>query len=410
MDRKKIGKTLSTILSRLGLIVLGLLLGSLSLELIFRWLYPDPTPRLVNQALQLHDTYGISFTPNAEGWNTSLRGEYSCYITINSKGLRGREYPYQKETGTFRILVLGDSFTAGLQVEDDQLFTTLLEKRLNDSRSTEVINAGVVGYGTANELAYFVNEGHKYQPDLVLLIFFTGNDIQDNISPAHYKLEAGKLVPIEFVYNPAVGTPPWAQKGTPFRTVRNYLYTHSRLYSVAIELLAYTVIQRSPELSSWLQRLGFVEAARPVINAGNIYSFLQPSQEAWEMTEALISALNEQVKAYQSELAVVILPDETEVDVKKWQNLFATYPDLFEQTNQAYKPTDQLAQLLEEKGISYLNLRTRFEADQQAHQRSIYFQYDGHWKPTGHALTAEALADYITQNGAWLATTQPKQH
>ena len=94
--------------------------------------------------------------------------------------------------------------------------------------------------------------------------------------PPHYKIANGALVPVEFVYDPDTGTPPWAKDGTLFRNVRNYLYTNSRLYSVTIELLAYTLIQQSSGLSDLFQSLGFVEATRPVVNAGNIYAFLQP--------------------------------------------------------------------------------------------------------------------------------------
>ena len=100
------------------------------LEIAFRVLYPDPSPKLVNQGLQFDPTYGLAFKPNAEGWNTSLRGEYSTYIKINSKGLRGQEYDYRKGEDTYRILVLGDSFTAGLQVPEEATFSKLLEAQL----------------------------------------------------------------------------------------------------------------------------------------------------------------------------------------------------------------------------------------------------------------------------------------
>lgn len=375
------------------------------LEMFFRFLYPDPSPKLVNQALQTNDTYGIAFTPNTAGWNTSLRGEYSTYITINSKGLRGEEHEYQKDADVFRILVLGDSFTAGLQVNDDELFTSLLEERLNEiplDKSIEVINAGVVGYGTTNELTYFIDEGYKYQPDIVLLMFFTGNDVLDNINPPHYKLENDQLIPIKFTYNPDFGTPPWAQDGTLFRKTRNFLYTHSRLYSVAIELLAYSLIQQSPQLSNSLQSMGFVEVTRPAMNAGNLYSFLQPSQEAWEMTNALIIELNKQVHSHDSKLIIAVIPDETEVNVKKWEELYDKYPNLFNSTGEYSNPSDQVTQLLNQDAIPHLLLRPPLKTYQQNHENEpIYYQYDGHWKPIGHYLVAQAIGDYIIDEEEW---------
>ena len=405
----KIRKALIAIITRVSLILLGLTLGVIILELIFRWQYPDPSPKLVNQALQFHDVYGIAFTPNTAGWNTSLRGEYSAYIQINNKGLRGQEYPYQKPSDTFRILVLGDSFTAALQVKDQDLFTSLLREQFNQASSdkrVEVINAGVVGYGTANELSYFMHEGYKYASDVVILMFFAGNDVLNNINPPHYKIEDGRLIPIDLVYRSDIGVPPWAQDGTIFRKTRNYLYTHSRLYSVTIELLVYALIQQSPQLSTLLQSMGFVEATRPVMNAGNIYSFLQPPQEAWTMTEALLIELHREIQSQGSQLIVVIIPDETEVDPVKWDKLFAEYPTLFDRTGLNDTPTTRLEQLFTRHAIPHLQLRTTFQAHQSKTQGLIYYPYDGHWTPLGHHLAAQVIYDYFVQDDGWLEQLQ----
>ncbi len=387
------------ILSRFSLILLGLVSGLIILEVALRIIYPDPSPKLVNQGLQLHRDYGISFTPDAAGWNTSLRGEYSVYININQKGLRGAEYPYDKPTGVYRVLVLGDSFTSALQVTEDETFSALMASQLNQTSEVshvEVINAGVVGYGTTNELAYFTREGYKYQPDLVILALFVGNDISDNMHPPHYKLENGTLIPLPPAYSPDFGTPPWAKKGTFFKNLRNFLYLHSRLYSVTVELLVYTIVKQFPPLAQTLTALGLVEITRPVMNAGNIYSTSPSSEEAWQMTEALILKLRQEVESRQAKLLVVILPDETEVDVKKWAKLVAEYPDLFAQQTSPLKPTARLAQILQSHQIAHVQLSPILQAYQDQHpQESLYYKFDGHWKPNGHRLAAQAMYDYM---------------
>jgi len=76
-----------SLLGRLSLVGFGILLALVVLEIGFRILYPDPSPKLINQGLQFNDTLGLAFTPGIEGWNTSLRGEYSTYVKINHKGL-----------------------------------------------------------------------------------------------------------------------------------------------------------------------------------------------------------------------------------------------------------------------------------------------------------------------------------
>lgn len=110
-------------------------------------------------------------------------------LVINSKGLRDREYDYEKPAGTRRILVLGDSYTWGYGVRNDEIYTEFLERRFEkEGRSWEVINSGVSGYGTDQEFLWFKTEGVKYQPDLVILAFFVLNDPQNNISAAQYGL------------------------------------------------------------------------------------------------------------------------------------------------------------------------------------------------------------------------------
>ncbi|MGB0578792.1 MAG: SGNH/GDSL hydrolase family protein, partial [Limisphaerales bacterium] len=106
-------------------------------------------------------------------------------LLINSKGLRDREYPYEKTPGTKRILVLGDSYTWGYGVGNNERFTDFLEQQLEEC---EVLNSGVSGYGTDQEYLWFRSEGVKYQPDLVILAFFVLNDPMNNVSAVQYGL------------------------------------------------------------------------------------------------------------------------------------------------------------------------------------------------------------------------------
>src|SRR5579864_6199611 len=99
-------------------------------------------------------------------------------LNSNSKGLRGTtEYGYARTPGKRRILVLGDSFTFGFEVSDDETFSHYLESSLP---STEVLNLGVPGYGHDQMLLYLKEEGAKYHPDVVL-IGFTHLDIYRNL-------------------------------------------------------------------------------------------------------------------------------------------------------------------------------------------------------------------------------------
>ena len=96
--------------------------------------------------------------PLSEGYFTMP--DSTTFVKINSKGLRDKEYQYDKQRGVFRILVLGDSFTWGYGVELKEIFTERLENMLG--KNVEVLNAGVTGYGTDQEMLFLEQEGLKY--------------------------------------------------------------------------------------------------------------------------------------------------------------------------------------------------------------------------------------------------------
>ncbi len=90
-------------------------------------------------------------------------------LNSNSRGLRGnREYAYDKPRGTLRILILGDSYTFGEEVSDEETFSFYLQRMIP---SSEVLNFGVHGYGHDQMLVYLQEEGVKYKPDIVILGF-----------------------------------------------------------------------------------------------------------------------------------------------------------------------------------------------------------------------------------------------
>jgi hypothetical protein len=123
---------------------------------------------------------------NVPGWKASTKGRS---LTINSKGLRDREYPYERTPGVKRVLVLGDSFTWGYGVSDEAIYTEVLERKLAEQgRNWEIINAGVSGWGTDQEYLFLKAEALKYQPDLVILALYLFNDPDNNCAESQYAL------------------------------------------------------------------------------------------------------------------------------------------------------------------------------------------------------------------------------
>jgi len=103
---------------------------------------------------------------------------------INHRGLRGADVADIKAPSTFRILFLGDSFTFGEGVQDDEPFPFLIGELLQKEAATgtlfEIVNAGVSGYNTRDEVRYLEHRGLALDPDLVVLTFYL-NDAYDDM-------------------------------------------------------------------------------------------------------------------------------------------------------------------------------------------------------------------------------------
>src|SRR5262249_10078893 len=120
-----------------------------------------------------HPTRGWALRPGFSGVEVD-----NATFSSNSRGLRGSsEHTYEKPLGNLRILTVGDSFTFGDEVSDDETWAYFLEKLLPGS---EVLNFGVHGYGHDQMLLYLREEGIKYRPDIVIL-GFVSEDMRRNM-------------------------------------------------------------------------------------------------------------------------------------------------------------------------------------------------------------------------------------
>jgi hypothetical protein len=96
-------------------------------------------------------------------------------VSINSLGMRDREFTPAKPADTVRIMMLGDSLTFGWGVKAEDTPSKLMEASLNqglDKPRYEVMNTGVGNYNTAMEVAYFFDKGRLLNPDVVVLNYF----------------------------------------------------------------------------------------------------------------------------------------------------------------------------------------------------------------------------------------------
>lgn len=150
---------------------------------------------------ELSNSYTFDAYDPSKGWalkpnicDTKVFSEKT--LGSNSKGIRGKnEYYYKKNPNQLRILVIGDSFTFGEGVSDNETYPYYLQQMLP---GTEVINFGIHGYGHDQMLIYLKEEGIKYNPDIVILGYLYGDGIRNMLDFYYYakpkfELEKDKL-------------------------------------------------------------------------------------------------------------------------------------------------------------------------------------------------------------------------
>lgn len=175
----------------------------------------DLTAKATDSDARIHLNLGGSEVP-VEVSALSLRGadnrvippavppqRFQVRYVFNALGCRGRDYPLSRTDGTTRILVLGDSYTLGVGVHQEDTFSAKLERALQQDsanagaarRSYEVINCGVSGYGTKEERLFYELYGARYRPDLVLLMMVFNDDmsVEEEVRKGYVNRRPGKL-------------------------------------------------------------------------------------------------------------------------------------------------------------------------------------------------------------------------
>ncbi|MDQ2691184.1 MAG: SGNH/GDSL hydrolase family protein, partial [Chloroflexota bacterium] len=152
---------MKNVILKTGLMVSGLLFAMLLAEGYLRLFQPQIFP-VHPQGLYTEDPdIGYVLTPGYSG--ELVRSEFHTSIQIGQSGLRGKD-PAPPREDTIRILILGDSQAWGFGVTDSQTFSVQLEEFLSQrfpERDIQVLNAGVPGYGTADQLAFLETRGEE---------------------------------------------------------------------------------------------------------------------------------------------------------------------------------------------------------------------------------------------------------
>jgi hypothetical protein len=376
----------------LALVSLSLCLGTL--ELVARMVVgrAQARPRTSESFLQFDPGLGWNKAPNetVELW----AAESHVRFETNSHGLRGPDRPHAKPPDTRRVLLLGDSFLEAGTVEEPRSVRARLEEALRGSGCGpfEVINGGTSGYSTDQELLFFREDGRLYQPDVVVLFFFS-NDLPGNLDrrkKPYFEIEHEALV----LRNWPVPSPPLARQRRKTDPPRALGPWHG---SYALRFLGLRTESALPRLHRRLAALGLVEPARdhPPTRSW-LLSYGPDSEETlarWQITDALLQALRDEVVAVGARLVVFHVPASFEVDAADWRRTRERW-DLDDPGYDAGRVAERLHAVCRRLGVELVDPREALRKAQLAGERA-YFRLDPHWTALGHRVAAEELLPLV---------------
>lgn len=350
---------------------------------------------------------GFAPRPGAKGWYTY---EGKSYVEINKHGLRDRNHSLAKPEDTVRIAVLGDSFTEAWQVPVTETFWSIMEKELANcttfaNQEVEVINFGVSNYGTAQQLLTLRHKAWQYQPDIVVLAMFTGNDIINNSK----KLEKDPMRPFfvyqegELVLDNSFQELPSYQKEKSllwrsFKTASNY--------SRVVQLLGKSAssIRFSQPTQAQDKKAELEAKPQPRMVSINPQSYQPPTepawQEAWQITESLLGIMSNEVQQKEVEFLVTTISNPQEVHPDP------TFRQQFKEDwgiDSLMYPNKRIENVGKDQGFSVLNLSPEFRTYAENNQVCLHgfdqkLMCDGHWNSEGHRLAGQKIAQRLCEN------------
>jgi lysophospholipase L1-like esterase len=171
-------------------LALALVLGLSALlgELAVRLLVPSSRWRLVDATddWRVDTQLGWTHQPNLDVSTVSDQFGWQIVFQTNPDGVQPSSARRAKAPGVLRIMLFGDSVVVGRSVpEPDRVHRQLEAAFRARGRRVEVINAGVQGYSTDQELLLMKRLLPLYSPDLVGLAV-CDNDFEANQWPANY--------------------------------------------------------------------------------------------------------------------------------------------------------------------------------------------------------------------------------
>ena len=311
----------------------------------------------------------------------------------NRFGFNDRDYPLEKTPGALRIVVVGDSFgwAGGL----DGNYTAVLERMFearDHGHKVDVINTGYTGTHTGEQLVMLNKFGLQYNPDLVILGFFAGNDFRDADPNRKRIVVDGSLVDIDKRYERRFLGYPIIPQSRLFVFLRQRYWDFTETRQARKEARAWAAATHQPAPERNLSEAAFLKVQKATLSFFDKQTATTKYAPNIEYIFDSIAAMNEVLRSRKIEFIVAIYPDTLQVSPNQFDAL-VTRSQLRKEDYDLNLAQDLLKTFLASKQIPYLDLTDRFRTE--AKRQDLYTFRNSHWNDAGNKLAAEILFQYL---------------
>ena len=333
------------------------------------------SPTLVPDAYRHH-----RFVPDS--FSKLEQRDFSYIQRVNNFGLRGPDITVEKPLDHYRILMLGDSFTMGKGVEDDQTASALLQRALNQADpdcgavTVEVLNGGVDSYAPILSYIQLTRDLAPLDPDLVILNL----DVSDLIQETAYRSAAVRGPDGEIV-----AVPGSADKALLSERIRDWI--EQNMFLTRLGLFYTNRMFKHTDLTV----RDVVTRADYEVVAHTLAEDTEPREEQWKNIFESILRIRAWCDERDIRFLLTIYPWAHQVSADEWN------PGRYTFMPKDATPTDRnleaVQALSDEHGIELLNLFPVFRAYRG--DDPLFFEYDMHWTVTGNQVMAQGLGDFL---------------
>lgn len=362
-------------------------------EVAARMFYHPPN---LGKIIQFDPVLGWSLRPSSHLHCVDHTRHFDYRIAINSLGMRNDEITPQGDPGRKRILVTGDSFVFGTGNDQRWRFSDIMGRVLSDE--AQVINVGVAGWGTDQELLHFERIGRSLKPDIVILTMMMANDVVNNM--------------LDHLFLASAPKPRFTLRGDSLVLVGNLderaHRPRRRIRDLAVRSRFLVFVKRrfdrlrhrpSAKKYGVAAESGVEEEWRPGYPSHwTVFQREYPEEfeTAWGATEAMLLRFAELCREDDIHLLVFAFPLKFEVD-DEWRSRLCRRTGQPETSLDATKPYRRLSRFCLSHDIDFIYPLGAFREATTGHRQ--YFDVDGHPNRWGNATAARCLLDALHERG-----------